>query len=321
MIDVLVTEKIVGSAVDELARQFRVQVQPDLWQDPPGLLAAAAEARALLVRNQTQVTAEVIGAAERLEIVARAGAGLDNIDVQAASRAGVVVSYAPGENAVSVAELTIGLMLAVMRRIAAADRHVKAGGWDRLRFTGWELAGKTLGVVGLGRIGRLVARRAAAFQMRLLAYDPLLAAGDPNAVSLGVTLTNLEQLLAEADVVTCHVPLMDSTRRLFSHQQFAQMKPTAIFVNTSRGEVVDEAALAAALESGRLGGAALDVRAVEPPAASPLNSMDNVILTPHIAAFTHEAQERVVSAVCGDVAAVLSGNQATQFANFPKPKR
>jgi len=321
MPDVAVTENVVGSPMDVLRQDFDVVFDPDLWRDPRRLRAAVAEVRALVVRNQTQVTGEVIRAAKNLTIIARAGAGVNNIDVQAASEAGVVVTYTPDENSVSVAELTIGLVLALARKIPAADRDTRSGGWARRRFTGTELGGKTLGVVGLGRIGTLTAARARAFGMAIVAHDDFLDAQAPAVRQLDARLTGLDQLLAEADVVTCHVPLTEATRGLFDYERFSKMKPGAMFVNTSRGEVVDEQGLIRALKEGRIGGAALDVRQVEPPEPGPLAQMDNVILTPHIAAFTAEAQHRVVEAVCRDVTAVLRGGAAIGYVNFPTPRR
>jgi D-3-phosphoglycerate dehydrogenase len=219
-----------------------------------------------------------------------------------------------------VAELTLGLMLALARKIPAADRDTRAGGWARRRFTGTELAGKTLGVVGLGRIGSLAAARARAFGMTIIAHDQYLDPQSPIVRELEARLVSLDELLAEADVVTCHLPLTDQTERLFDHRRFSQMKRGALFVNTSRGEVVDEAGLVQALEEGRIAGAALDVRQTEPPLPGPLAQFDNVILTPHVAAFTEEAQERVVAAVCRDVAAVLRGQEAAGYVNFPSPR-
>lgn len=321
MPEIVVSENITGPAMDELRKRFEVAFEPQLWRERERLLEAVCDARAIIVRNQTQVTAELLAAAGKLEIVGRAGAGLDNIDVGTATRQGIVVSYAPNENSLSVAELTLGLMLALARRIPAADRDTRAGGWNRARFTGFELSGKTLGIVGLGRIGRLVAERAKALGMTLVAYDPLVDAQSPAVRSLDVRLVELDELLATADCVSCHLPLVADTRGLFNYQRFAKMKPSAVFINASRGEVVDEAGLIRALEEERLAGTALDVRACEPPALDKLATMDQVILTPHIAAFTHEAQDRVVAAVCRDVTAVLSGKPAENHANFPRPQK
>jgi D-3-phosphoglycerate dehydrogenase len=321
MPDVLITENITGSPVDALKQTHQVSFQPELWKDRQALTAAVGEARALIVRNQTRVTADVIAAAGRLEIIARAGVGLDNVDVEAASRAGIVVAYTPSQNAISVAELALGLMLALARKIPAADRHVKRSGWARHEFTGSELYGKTLGLVGFGRIGSLVACRAAAFGMELLAYRRHLAGGAAASAAVRPRMVSLDDLLAASDVVSCHLPATEETRAMFGYGGFCRMKPTAIFVNAARGEVVDEEGLIRALREGKIAGAALDVRNREPPDKSPLCEMDNVILTPHIGAFTHEGQERVVAAACRDVAAVLAGGGAADYANFPRPKR
>jgi D-3-phosphoglycerate dehydrogenase len=321
MADVLVTENIVGPAMEALKKSFQVAFDAELWKHPAPLADAVARARALIVRNQTQVTSELIARAGELQIIARAGVGLDNIDVEAASRSGIVVSFTPSQNSITVAELTVGLMLALARKLAAADRHVKGGGWDRLLFTGRELYGKTLGIVGFGRIGFLTARRAAAFGMDVMAYDPYL---DPDALTVAEArprIVGLDELLAAADFVTCHLPGNEQTRRMFSYDRFCQMRPSAMFINVARGEVVDEAGLLRALREGKIAGAALDVRAQEPPQKGPFDAMDNVILTPHIGGFTHEAQHRVVAAVCRDVAAVLGGGRAVNYANFPLPKK
>lgn len=319
MADVLITERITGPGIDRLDARFTVQRAPHLWQSPGDLLAAVRDIRALVVRNQTQVTAELLAAAPKLEIVARAGVGLDNVDVAAATAAGVVVTYTPAANAVSVAELTLGLLLTLVRRIAAADADTRQGGWNRARFTGGELAGKTLGLIGFGRIGQLVTARAAAFEMPLLVCDPL--ADRDAAQAIGARICPLPELLAKADIVSCHVPLLNATRGLVNAAFLAQMKPGAALVNTSRGEIVVESDLLAALESGRLAGAALDVRCQEPPTVGSLEELPNVVLTPHVGAFTVEAQDRVAFDVARDVAAVLTGAAALDFVNFPRPRR
>ncbi len=320
MPDVLISEHIGGPALDELRRQFDVVIEPDLWRDPIALRERVADFRALIVRNQTRVTREVLVAAGRLDVVARAGAGLDNIDVPAATEAGVVVTYAPEQNAISVAELSMGILLGLARRIPSADRSTRAGGWERQAFTGVELYGKTLGVIGFGRIGFLLAMRARAFGMRVLAYDPYVSPDAVTVVESGAELVVVDDLLARSDVVSCHLPSTPETRGFFDAQRFATMKSTAFFLNLARGEVVDEDALADALRGGRIAGAGLDVRAVEPPAPSGLNELENLILTPHVAAFTDEAQERVIAAVCRDVANVLGGRRAAYFVNFAAPQ-
>ncbi|HJN12922.1 MAG: hydroxyacid dehydrogenase [Pirellulaceae bacterium] len=319
--NMLVSENITGPAMDALRSDFDVTFAPELWSDVNRLKSSIGDARALIVRNQTQVTAELINAAPKLEVIGRAGAGLDNIDTDAATEAGIVVTYAPQENSISVAELTIGLILALARRIPAAHFDTSGGGWNRKAFTGSELFGKTLGVIGLGRIGTLVAQRAKAFDMPIIAHDDYVDPNSDHVRALDIQLLSLDEVLREADIVVTHVPLTEETRSMFSDARFGLMKPTAMFVNTSRGEVVDERALVKALRDKQIAGAALDVRNSEPPDQGPLNELDNVILTPHIAAFTREAQDRVVAAVCRDVAAVIAGGEAANHFNFPTPRR
>lgn len=320
MPDILITENIQGEEMDRLRGEFEAVYDPDLWKDPERIKSVLPQFRALIVRNQTQVTRELISLSGRLQVIGRAGVGLDNVDLRAASDHGIVVAFTPEQNSNSVAELAIGLMLALARRIPAADRDTKQGGWKRQQFTGIEILGKTLGLVGLGRIGASTAAKARALGMEIVAYDPFIDSESLRAMELRARMMGLDELLAQADFVSCHLPEASETIGLFNDARFALMKPTAYFINTSRGGVVDEEALIRALREGRIAGAALDVRQKEPPAPSPLTEMDNVILLPHIAAFTHEGQRRVVSAVCRDVAAVLRGEGARYFANFPTPK-
>ncbi|MBW1774255.1 MAG: hydroxyacid dehydrogenase [Deltaproteobacteria bacterium] len=318
MKDILVTEDIAGQGMEALKEKFHVVFEPDLWGEPERLQALLPEFRAVIVRNQTRVTSSIIRAAPRLQVIGRAGAGLDNIDLEAASSAGIVVLYTPEQNSISVAELTLGMMIILARKIVPADRSTKSGHWERKAFTGTELYGKTLGIVGLGRIGYRVGRRATAFGMNMLAHD-IYANPDAVLVSeLSATMVDMEELLGRADYISCHVSLTEKTRGLFDYEMFCRMKPSAFFINTSRGEVVDEAALVKALKEERIAGAALDVRSEEPPDDSPLSGMDNVILTPHIGAFTGEGQERVVSSVCRDVAAVLNGKEPRNYFNLSR---
>jgi D-3-phosphoglycerate dehydrogenase len=321
MRDVLVAETIAGEGIEALKRQFDVAVEPQLWKSQEQLQAKIADFRALIVRNQTRVDRELIGAAKNLLVIGRAGVGLDNVDVAAATEAGVVVVFTPEQNAISVAELTLGLMLALSRSIPAADSSTKSGKWERQVFTGTELFGKTLGVVGLGRIGFLVAMRAKAFGMKILAHDAWISRDSILLAECGATLVSLEQLLEQSDVVSVHVPKTAETQNLFNAERLNRMKRGALLINTSRGEVIDETALVAALRDKRLGGAALDVRATEPPVAGELEKLPNVVLTPHVAAFTVEGQKRVVDSVCRDVAAVLGGSKPTHFVNFPTPRK
>jgi len=318
---VLVTENIAGEEMEALKRDFDVRLDPQLWRSPEKMYAAIADVHAVIVRNQTKVDRELIGAAKQLWVIGRAGVGLDNVDVRAASDAGIVVAFTPEQNAISVAELALGLMLSLARMIPAADASTRAGKWERQVFTGTELFGKTLGLVGLGRIGFLVATRARAFGMKVLAHDAFISPDSVLVAESGATLVSMDELLAQADVISVHVPRTPQTERFIGAPAFAQMKPGALFINTSRGEVVDEPALVAALRQKRIAGAALDVRTAEPPTAGELEAMPNVILTPHIAAFTVEGQMRVVTSVCRDVAAVLRGEPAKNFVNFPRPTR
>jgi D-3-phosphoglycerate dehydrogenase len=322
MRDILVTENIAGAQMDALRGAFDVEYAPQLWQAPEKLREMIGQFRAIIVRNQTAVNADLLRAGTNLQVVARAGVGLDNVDVTMASTLGIVVVSTPSENALSVAELTIGLILSMARMIPAADRSAKAGKWERQRFTGVELSGKTLGIVGLGRIGVLTAQRARAFDMRIIAHDRFVKSDSPNVTQSGAALVSLDELIEQSDAITVHVPKTAETVGLFNYERFSRMKPSAMFVNTSRGEVVDEEGLIRALAEKKIAAAALDVRGKEPPEpGSPLKEMDNVILTPHIAAFTHEGQKRVVASVCRDVTAVLRGEDPQQFVNFPKPKR
>jgi len=321
MADILITENIKGSAIDALKQQFEVSFEPDLWQDSQALMEKVALYKAVIVRNQTQVTRELIQASPSLCVIGRSGAGLDNIDVAAATEAGIVVAFTPEQNSISVAELALGMMLSLARHIAPADRDTKAGGWNRHQFTGVELYGKTLGIIGLGRIGFRTAQRAKAFGMDIIGYDEY-ANPDAIAVSeLRAPLFSLDDVLKQSDFISCHLPLTPQTQSIFDYEKFCLMKPSAYFVNTSRGEVVDEAGLLQALEEGKLAGAGLDVRQSEPPAVDAFCKLDSVIMTPHIAAFTKEGQGRVGESVCRDVAAVISGKPAKNFANFSVPDK
>ena len=315
MPDILISENIRGAAVDALSSRFEVEILPDLWKDPAELLKRVVDVRALIVRNQTQVNAEVFAAAKKLVVVGRAGVGLDNVDVVAATKAGVQIACTPDQNAISVAELAIGLMLSLARVIPAANEDTKAGNWNRQRFFGTELYGKTLGIVGAGKIGFLTARRAQAFGMKILAYDPFISPDNVLLADLNATLVGLDELLSQSDVVSCHLPSTPATQAIFNAERFGRMKPTATFINTSRGEVVNEADLLEVLRAKKIAGAALDVRAKEPPQAGELEKLDNLILTPHTAAFTVEAQHRVTNSICDDVARVLDGKAAQNPVN------
>ena len=316
MPDILIKENIRGASVDALSAKFDVVRLPDLWKDPAALTDHIKKFRAIIVRNQTPVTAALMAKARVLEVVGRAGVGLDNIDVNFASEAGILITCTPDQNAISVAEITIGLMLSLARSIPAANYDTKGGRWNRQQFVGIELYGKTLGIVGAGKIGYLTAKRAQALGMKIVAYDPFLSQDNILLSELNAELIELDELLARADIVSCHLPATLQTAGLLNAARFQKMKPTAFFINTARGEVVCEPDLLEALKSKRIAGAALDVRAKEPPQTGELEEMQNVILTPHIAAFTHEAQERVTRAVCEDVARVLGGKAAQNAVNM-----
>ena len=277
--------------------------------------------RALIVRNQTHVSSQLLSGAPQLEIVARAGVGLDNVDVDAASQLGIVVTSTPSANSTAVAELTLGLMFALARHLIPAHVSTAQGDWQRQKFTGVELAGRILGIIGFGRIGRLLAVRARACGMQIAVHDPFLSATAPEIQTQSAEWLPFETLLETADVVSCHVPLTADTYRLFDYERFASMRPDSFFINTSRGGVVCENALARALDEGCLAGAALDVREKEPPAKGLFENRENVILTPHIGAFTQAAQQRVVESVARDVELVLAGKPAVEFVNFDRPRR
>jgi D-3-phosphoglycerate dehydrogenase len=275
---------------------------------PERLIEELSRAHALIVRSSTRVTSETIALCRTLKVVARAGMGIDNIDVAAATAAGIAVFNTPGANTISAAEHTFALLLALLRNVPQAMRSMQGGAWDRKRFGGSELHGKTLSALGLGRIGQHVVRLAQAFGMRVLAHDPYVSA--ELAHTLQVSLVSLEDALRRADVVALHMPLTDDTRRMMNASRFALMQPTAVLVNTARGGLIDDDALISALEAGELAGAALDVYESEPlDAGSPLRTSDKIVLTPHLAASTTEAQKRVSLEVCGLVKrALLEGD-------------
>ncbi|HEY7901856.1 MAG TPA: hydroxyacid dehydrogenase [Casimicrobiaceae bacterium] len=304
---VVVTEFMDAPAVASLRLRHEVVYDPTLVDRHDALHAAVADADALVVRNRTRVDAALIGAAARLVVVGRLGVGLDNIDVAACGKRGIAVIPATGANALAVAEYVVGTAMMLLRGAHGASADVAAGRWPRARLSeGREIRGKTLGLVGFGGIGRLTADLARALGMTLVAHDPAI---DPNAALWNDFATQplaLDELFAVADVVSLHVPLVDSTRNLVDARRLALMKPHAILINTARGGIVDEAALAAALHAGRLGGAALDVFAREPLAAgSALADAPNVLLTPHIAGVTAESNARVSAMIAERVEQAL----------------
>src|SRR5881398_2748335 len=312
---VVVADRVAKSGVDLLSQTPDIEVI-DVAGKPAELDKAIAGAHALIVRSETRVTASLMARAPHLRVVARAGTGVDTIDVPAATRLGIAVMNTPGANTVSAGEHAMGLLLALVRRISDAAAAMKRGEWDRKRFEGTELRGKTIGVVGLGRIGGHVAQLARAFGMHVVGHDPYLS--PERAAELQLKLLPLDQLLAQADVVTLHVAHTEQTHHLINAERLKLMKPTAVLVNTARGELVDEAALAEAVREKRIGGAAIDVFAVEPlPADAPLRKLERVILTPHLAASTAEAQERVSVEICGAVRDALLVGDLSFAINVP----
>lgn len=308
MAEIVISEFMDENAVAELGASFDVLYDKTLVDRPGDLLAALPGCRALIVRNRTQVRGGLLEAAQGLRVVGRLGVGLDNIDCAGCRARGIAVVPATGANNVAVAEYVLTALLLLARGCHAGTGTVAAGEWPRERMVGGEICGKTLGLVGFGGIAREVAARARPCGMRIMAYDPYLPADAPDWERLGVEAAPLDALLSRADAVSLHVPLTADTRGLFDAARLAGMKPGAFLVNTSRGGIVDEAALADALASGHLGGAMADVFAQEPlPAGSPLATAPNCVLTPHIAGVTRESNVRVSSVVARKVAAVLRG--------------
>ncbi|GAY15219.1 D-3-phosphoglycerate dehydrogenase [Mycobacterium sp. shizuoka-1] len=300
---VLIADKLASSTVEALGDQVEVR-----WVDGPDrpkLLAAVADADALLVRSATTVDAEVIAAAPKLKIVARAGVGLDNVDVDAATAAGVLVVNAPTSNIHSAAEHALALMLSAARQIPAADATLREHTWKRSSFSGTEIFGKTVGVVGLGRIGQLVAQRLAAFGTHVIAYDPYVSAA--RATQLGIELLPLDELLARADFISVHLPKTPETAGLLGKEALAKTKPGVIIVNAARGGLIDEQALADAITGGHVRAAGLDVFSTEPCTDSPLFELPQVVVTPHLGASTAEAQDRAGTDVAASVKLALAG--------------
>lgn len=309
---VVVAEPIAQAGIVTLERSCEVVRAEGSSREE--LAASLAEAEALIVRSATKVDRALIETAPRLRVIGRAGIGVDNIDLEAATERGVLVVNAPHANTISAAEHTLALMLAQARNIPRADATLRSGVWDRKRFKGVELHGKTLGVVGLGRIGTLVAQRALAFGMRLVAYDPYV--GEERARRLGVELMDLDRLLAESDFITIHLPKTPDTEGLFGVDAFAKVKKGVRIVNASRGGILDEDALVEAIRAGQVAGAALDVYAHEPLTDSPLFELDQVVLTPHLGASTAEAQDKAGTQVAEAVAAALAGELVMSAVNI-----
>jgi D-3-phosphoglycerate dehydrogenase/(S)-sulfolactate dehydrogenase len=305
---VVVPEHVDEEAIALLEEHAEVLYDPRLHQDEEALAAALSDAAALIVRNKTFVGPDLLARAPELKVVGRVGVGLDNLDLAALRERRVVATWAPGTNAVSVAEYVMGAILEFARRFAPVSNALHRGTWDRQGAIGHEIYGTTLGIVGLGDIGTRLAHRAQAFGMKVLATDPAIHEGTLGVQEFEAQRVELDELLQASDVVSLHAPLTDGTRDLVNAATLARMKPSAVLVNTARGGLVDEEALADALRNGRLAGAALDVRREEPPGEDdPLRGLPNVILTPHVAGVTRESMRRASLHVANDVLRVLAG--------------
>lgn len=305
-----------GIALLQERSEFEVVVLPKRMSESE-LLSVVGDATAMVVRSETKVTRKVIEAAPKLRVVGRAGVGVDNVDVEAATQRGVVVMNTPGGNTVSTAELTFAMILALARKVPQAHCSMVAGEWDRKRFAGVELAGKTLGVLGMGRIGTEVAKRAVAFDMKVIGYDPFLT--EARAKSLGVRLAaELDEVYQLADFITVHIPVTDQTRGMLNAAAFSKMKPGVRIVNCARGEIIVDSDLLAALDSGKVAGAALDVYAEEPlPADHPFRSHPAITLTPHLGASTAEAQEKCGIEVAEVITSYLLTGEVRNAVNLP----
>ena len=308
---VLIAEELSPATIEALGPDF--EIRHCNGADRAELLPAIADVDAILVRSATKVDAEALAAASKLKVVARAGVGLDNVDVKASTQAGVMVVNAPTSNIVSAAELAVALMLAAARHISPAHAALKNGEWKRSKYTGIELYEKTVGIVGLGRIGVLVAQRLSAFGMKVIAYDPYVQAG--RAAQMGVRLVDLDTLLAESDFMSVHLPKTPETVGLIGAEELVKAKSSLVLVNAARGGIVDETALHDALKTGQIAAAGLDVFASEPCTDSPLFELENVVATPHLGASTDEAQEKAGIAVARSVRLALSGELVPDAVN------
>ncbi|MBM3148891.1 MAG: phosphoglycerate dehydrogenase [Chloroflexi bacterium] len=311
---VLVADPMAEEGIEVLKRQVEVDVKLKL--KPEELKSIIGDYEALIVRSETKATADIIEAGKKLQVIARAGVGLDNIDLEAATRKGIVVVNAPTGNTIAAAEHAIALMMALARHVPQANARLKSGVWQRSEYMGTELRGKTLGVVGLGNVGSAVARRAQAFEMRLIGYDPFVSSEYAN--NLGVELVSMDKLIRESDFITLHLPLNSDTKGLIGAKELSKMKHTARIINCARGGLVDEEALYKAVEAGKIAGAAVDVFVKEPVAENVLFKSDKIIVTPHLGASTAEAQTSVALEVVEQVLAVLRGQPARYAVNAPQ---
>lgn len=315
-VKILVSDPISDQGIEILKKEFDVDIATGLA--PAELIKRIGNYEALIVRSETQVTKDVINAGKKLKIIGRAGVGVDNIDVNAATERGIIVVNAPEGNTISAAEHTIAMMLAMSRNIPQANASLKSKKWDRKKFMGVEVRGKVLGVIGLGRIGAEVAKRAQGMEMKILAYDPFIS--QERAHELGVELTTVEDIVKNADYITVHTPLTKETKDLISGKEFAVMKKGARLINCARGGIINEEALAKAVKDGIVSSAAIDVFVKEPPFDSPLLELDSVIVTPHLGASTEEAQINVAVSVAEQIVNALSGLPVKNAINMPYVK-
>jgi D-3-phosphoglycerate dehydrogenase / 2-oxoglutarate reductase len=313
---ILIPEKLADPGIELLKRDFEVDVRPGL--SPEELLGTIGEYDGMIIRSATRVTAEVIDRADNLKAIGRAGIGVDNIDIEAATKRGVIVANAPESNTVAAAEHTLGLMLASARRIPAADSSLRDGEWKRSAFKGVEVSGKTLGLIGLGHVGAIVARGAHGMGMRVLAYDPYVSEDRMRQVNVERAETT-DEVFEQSDFVSLHVPRTPQTIGLVNEASLAKMKPSAYIINVARGGIVDETALYNALKEGTIAGAALDVFAEEPTTQSPIFTLPNVVVTPHLGASTAEAQDRAGITAAEQVATALRGAVPLHAINAPVP--
>ncbi|MEO0692814.1 MAG: phosphoglycerate dehydrogenase, partial [Pseudomonadota bacterium] len=313
---VLVSDKLSETAVQIFRdRGIDVTFDPAIGKDKEKLLSVIGDYDGLAIRSATKVSDKVLAHAPNLKVIGRAGIGVDNVDIPAASKQGVIVMNTPFGNSITTAEHAIAMMMAVARQIPEANASTHAGKWEKSRFMGVELTAKTLGVIGAGNIGSIVCERALGLKMKVVAYDPFLS--EERAAKIGVQKVELDELLARADFITFHVPLTDKTRNILSADAIAKLKPGVRIVNCARGGLVDETALAEALKSGHVAGAAFDVFAVEPATESPLFNLPNVVVTPHLGAATTEAQENVALQVAEQMSDYLLTGAVSNALNMP----
>lgn len=314
---ILIAEPLDEEGINRLREKRTFEVTEKFGMCEEDLIRSIPEYDAIVIRSETKVTQAVINAASRLKVIGRAGVGLDNVDIEAATRKGIVVMNAPGGNTISAAEHTICMILALSRHIPRANASLKEGRWDRKKFEGTEVYGKTLGVVGLGRVGSEVARRAQGLEMKVIACDPFIS--KERVQELGIALFDLEGLLPQVDYLTLHTPLTPQTKNLIGEKEISLMKEGTRIINCARGGIIDERALSRALKEGKLKGAALDVFEEEKPFNSPLVELDSVVLTPHLGASTEEAQRRVAVDIASQVMDVLEGGEIRNAVNVPTP--